>query len=263
MKFLFLILALLVSLNCTNQTSADKLKNDTAQSTPTIDTANVSNTNQWTPPPDEPVDNVKLGKLDKQNAVFEIVPEEFNGIDFGNFKYSSSREKKIIPLKNGSHQYEYKGGGCKACGGETYDLNNVYFLDLTGDAKKEAVVLLSVLSCGGSCDGGATFIYIYSADYNEPKLLWRLETGSRAYGCSIKSLAIESKKINVELFGRCYTGKDADPNSFGIMNKFNIKDSTHLVYEFSGKTFIRKLKEYISVPERNVMNYRSEINIIE
>ncbi len=60
------------------------------------------NANSWTPPPDEPVDNAKLGKLNKQNAIFEIVPDEFSKVDFENFKYPSSREKKIIPLKNGS-----------------------------------------------------------------------------------------------------------------------------------------------------------------
>ncbi|MBA2620155.1 MAG: hypothetical protein H0U87_03030 [Acidobacteria bacterium] len=190
------------------------------------------------------------------------MPDEFSKVDFKNFKYISSREKKIIPLRNGSYQYEYKGDGCIACGGETFDLGKVYYLDLFGDAKKEAVVMLSVLSCGGSCDGGADFIYIYSANHNKPKLLWRLETGSNGYGCGIKSLAIESKKINIELFGKCKTGKDIETSSMGF-TKFNVKDSTRLLYEFDGKTFVRKHKEYISVPERNVMNYISEISISE
>ncbi len=161
-----------------------------------------------------------------------------------------------------TYQYEYKGGGCKGYGGETYDLNDVYFLDLTGDEKKEAIVMLSVLSCGGSCDGGAYFIYIYSANYYKPKLLWRLETGDRAYGCSLKSLAIERKKINIELFGRCVSDKGEEKET-RIMNKFSVPDTTHYIYEFNGETFVRKHKDYTSVPERNVMNYTSEISISE
>ncbi len=262
MKILFLISALFVLSNCASQTSADKIKNNSAQTTPTIVNANNVNANNWTLPPNEPVDNVKLGKLEKQNAVFKIVPEEFSKVDFENFKYPSSGEKKIIPLKNGSYEYEYKGNGCIACGGEEYNLGNVYYLDLTSDEKKEAIIMLSVLSCGGSCDGGATFIYIYSANYSKPQLLWRLETGSLGYGCAIKSLAIEAKKINIELFGRCKTGKDIETASMGL-TKFEVKDSTRLIYEFDGKTVVRKHKEYISVSERNVMNYACEISIAE
>ncbi len=82
--------------------SADKIENNSAQTTPAIANTNNVNANSWTPPPDEPVDNAKLGKLNKQNAIFEIVPDEFSKVDFENFKYPSSREKKIIPLKNGS-----------------------------------------------------------------------------------------------------------------------------------------------------------------
>lgn len=257
MKILFLILALLVLSDCANQTSADKIELDKIQPTPIINKTEISNANQWTPPPRESVDNAKLGKLEKQNAAFKIVPEEFSKVDFGNFKYPSSREKKIIPLKDGGYQYDYETSG-----GETYSLKNVYFLDLTGDRKKEAIVLLSVVSCGGSCDGGANFIYIYSTHHNKPKLIWHLETGSTGYGCGIKSMAIEPKKINIELFGRCSTGKNIETNSLGL-SKFSVKDSTRLLYEFDGKKFVRKQKEYISVPERSVMNYLPEISISE
>jgi hypothetical protein len=52
------------------------------------DNANVSNTNQWRLPPDEPVDNAKLKKLEIQNAPFKIVPEEFSKVDFKNFELS-------------------------------------------------------------------------------------------------------------------------------------------------------------------------------
>lgn len=90
--------------------------------------------------------------------------------------------------------------------------------------------------------------------------MWHLETGSTGYGCGIKSMAIEPKKINIELFGRCSGGNNIETNSLGL-SKFSVKDSTRLLYEFDGKNFVRKQKEYISVPERSVMNYLPEISI--
>ncbi len=261
MKTLFFVLALLILSNCASQTSADKIGNDTPYPKPTIDNANIPNVNQWTPPPDEPVDKAKLEKLEKQNAPFKVVPEEFSKVDFKNFNYSSSREKKIIPLKNGSYEYEYKGNGCIVCGGEKYYLSDVYFLDLTGDAKKEAIVLLSVLSCGGSCDGGAKFSYVYSIVKNNPKLIWRFETGSLGYGMGLKSFTVRDKKIIIEQFGG-YISKKDEKKGIG-MNKFHSENTTLSIFGFNGKKITQEKQEIISVPTRNVMNYLAEISINE
>ena len=264
MKSIFLISALLIISGCSHFGTNENPKNETVN--PNLEADISKNVNQKILTNSvEPVDDVKLGRLEKQNSVFKVVPQEFAKVNFKNFNYPSNREVRVISLKNGGYEYAYKApkGEKYGSGGEDYDLKNVYFLDVTGDKKKEAIVLISVLSCGGSCDGGAYLLYIYSANYKKPKLLWRLETGSRAYGCSIKSLSIETSKINIELFGRCITEKDVEDDSLGILPKFNIKDSTQLLYEFDGKSFARKRKEYVSVPERNIVNYNSEISLIE
>jgi len=120
MKIFLLILALLPLANCANQTSVDKIRNDTAHSTPTIENANNVNANNWQPIQYEAdkIDKVKRAELDAQNEKFRQVPDEFKGVDFKNFKYPYAR------LKNGEYVEEDK----KHIGGTTYSFDDAFLL---------------------------------------------------------------------------------------------------------------------------------------
>ena len=60
------------------------------------------------------------------------VPATFKGIDFKHLSYPTSFRKKYIPLHDGT--YEIPGG----TGGDTFELEGVDYVDITGDGKKDA-----------------------------------------------------------------------------------------------------------------------------
>jgi hypothetical protein len=127
---------------------------------------------------------------------------------------------------------------------------------VTGDGKKDAVVRLHRVSCGGSCDGGSHLFYVYSARRNRPNLYWRIETGSLGYGCGLKSLDIKGRKVTLELFNQCRRKsvsfeREALPED-GV-GKFGATAYTRFRFVSNGKTF--------PFPQGDVMNYRAEINI--
>ena len=134
---------------------------------------------------------------------------------------------------------------------------DVYYTDVTGDRIPEAVVMLSHVECGGSCDGGAALIYIYAAHKGKLKKLWRYETGSLAYGCGLKSFSIQERQITLETFGQCWRPATEYPGS----RKAFIADLTRSVFRFNGKRFTRRSVEIISRPETDVKNYKAEILI--
>lgn len=191
-----------------------------------------------------------------QNERFKIIPEEFKQIDFNNFSYPykfqyGSKRKINIVLKKGEVKYEFKDNK------GWFNLSDVYYVDLTGDEKQEAVVMLSHVSCGVSCDGGSALFYVYTLQQNKLKPLWKYETGSLAYGCGLKSLTVQNRKISMQLFGRCIAEKEESAS----IGKFQVKDITRLSFGFNGTKLLEEEKEFISAPERNVVNYRPQISI--
>ncbi|MDQ3713847.1 MAG: hypothetical protein M3388_16730 [Acidobacteriota bacterium] len=237
MKILFIILALVILSNCASQTSADKIENDTARPKPTVNNSNNANVNNWKPIQNEAnkIDENKQKELDDQNEKFRQVPDEFIKIDFKNFKYPYAR------LKNGEYIEERKNRS----GGTTYSFDDVFFINLNGDKKKEAVVMLYAVSCGGSCDGGKSIVHFYSSEKSKPKLLDWIELGSRSGGCSLKSLKIVNKKIFIEQFGKCSKNSSYEENRV-YSCKFCIKDLTCSVYTIKIPNFsesqVRKSK---------------------
>lgn len=141
-----------------------------------------------------------------------------------------------------------------------------FYIDLTDDDKKEAIVFVGKVDCGVSCDGGSDLIYVYSAAPIKPKLLWHLETGSLGYGCAVKSFDVQNKRLTFEVFGQCALKNNSleisDKSSAGL-NKFVFTDSTRFVFEFDGRSFKAQSREVIPVGARSVMNYTSEIKINE
>ena len=82
-----------------------------------------------------------------------------------------------------------------------FDLNDVFYTDLTGDDSPEAIVMLTHLECGRSCDGGKNLIYIYSLNAGSFKEILNYETGSGEAGCSLKSLIVKTKSFPLSCLG--------------------------------------------------------------
>lgn len=233
--------------------SAFRNKNVSAAPNPTANTYDASDSSTTTAPD---VEQVKRHEREAQNERFKTAPEEFKQIDFANFTYPykfANNKKRSFTLKDGEYEYEFSDDR------GWFRFSDAYYVDLTGDGDPEAIVLLSRVSCGGSCDGGASLFYIYMAHQNKLEPVWQYDTGSLGYGCGLKSFTVKNRKITLELFGRCF---DERKKSL-VTEKFRIEDTTRFTFGFKGKKFIEEKKEFITVPERSVLNYESEIRINE
>jgi len=132
-----------------------------------------------------------------QLARFRSIPGNFSEVDFENFSYGSYTSSDLKPLSlNLTDGKMWDDSGW-------FNLQDVYYKDLTGDGSPEAIVRILHLRCQGSCDGGADLFYIYSRRNGKLKNIWRYETGSYAYGCGLKSFALGNKQILLELKGPC------------------------------------------------------------
>ncbi len=256
MKILFLIVALFILTNCANRISSIVNENVSIEPNATINNSNVVNVNNWTRIIEEAdkINKDKRKELDVQNEKFRQTPEEFKNVDFENFKYP------IVSLENG--EKDERNPKNPLAGGQSYTLSDVFYIDLIGDAKKEAVVMLYVVGCGASCDGGRDIIYFYSSQKGKTKLLDEIETGSKSGGCSLKSLIIKDKKIVTEQFGRCVKKSDSDENQ-DYSCKFCVRDRTRSIYSFANGELRRESNEVIEVSESDLMKYSPEINMNE
>jgi hypothetical protein len=256
MKILFLTAALFLSSNCADRISAVKNKNVLVKQNVAIDNSNDVNANNRMRRTEEAakIDHDKRKELDVQNEKFRQTPEEFKDVDFENFKYP------ITHLKNGKK--DERNPKNPLAGGQTFTLSDVFYIDLNGDRKKEAVVMLYAVGCGASCDGGKNIIYFYSPENGKAKLLDQIDTGSKSSGCSLKSLVIKNKKIITEQFGRCLKKSDTDENQ-GYSCKFCVRDRTRSVYSFANRELRRESNDVTEITESDVMNYQAEISISE
>lgn len=200
------------------------------------------------------VEQTKQSEVEAQNEKFKIVPEEFKQIDFKNFlyPYKFSNGKKSITLKGGEYEYDFTDDR------GWFSLSDVYYTDLTNDGNPEAIVFLSHVSCGVSCDGGSRLFYIYTVQQNKLKSVWKYGTGSQGYGCSLKSFTVKNRKITIELFGQCVGRTE---NYSGV--KFQVEGTTKLILTFDGKRIAEDKKEFTFASERSVINYQPEISISE
>jgi len=143
--------------------------------------------------PLEPSESSHVDPLDR----FRFVPENFSKVDFKNFSYgvySVSVGKPVSLTLNDGKMWDDSGW---------FNLEDVYYQDVTGDGSPEAIVRLLHLRCSGSCDGGADLFYIYSRRNGRLKNIWQYETGSYAYGCGLKSFSLRGKQVVLELTNGC------------------------------------------------------------
>jgi len=180
---------------------------------------------------------------------FRIVPRNFSEVDFQNFSYGLYSSPELKPLSltlTDGKMWDDSGW---------FNLQDVYYQDITGDGSPEAIVRLLHLRCHGSCDGGSDLFYIYSRRNDKLKNIWRYETGSYAYGCGLKSITFGDKEITAQLFGRCSTQAMVSPGPA----KFLVEDLTFTIFEFDGRQFRTRLMKYIPESLSNVKNWEPEI----
>jgi hypothetical protein len=247
----FLGFTLLLALSCASQQVPKRT--DTANQTPA-----------QTPMPALVADSPPSSDSSERARV--EVPPEFKGIDFKNFSYPTNLRGKIR-LRDGERIYENQEGG----GGDTYHFGSIGFADLTGDARKEAVVQLVQVSCGGSCDGGSHLFYFYSLKKHSPLLFWRIETGSTAYQeCGLKSFQLAKRKLALEVFQTCrIRGTKFQPRAESAENdencpvtKFSAQTFTWFEFEFRNGKVIPSERKALPYPPCDVKNYKAPVTIL-
>lgn len=180
---------------------------------------------------------------------FRLIPGNFSDVDFQNFSYGAYTSPDLKPLTltlTDGKMWDDSGW---------FNLQDVYYNDITGDGSPEAIVRLLHLRCHGSCDGGSDLFYIYSRRNGKLKNIWRYETGSYAYGCGLKSITLGDKQIVMELFGRCSIQAMVSPGPA----KYLVEDLTATILEFDSRQFRTKSMKYIPESLSNVKNWEAQI----
>jgi len=115
------------------------------------------------------------------------------------------------------------------------------YMDVTGDGKDEALVVLKVETAGSAIP---QFVYIYDWKDEKPELIWYFRTGDRADG-GLKSMNVESGQFVVELFGQdrfllggIETGKITDDYEQLCCPTY----FTRTYYKWNGKNFLMNKK---------------------
>lgn len=188
------------------------------------------------------------------------VPVEFSGIDFKNLAYPINSKPGRVRLKDGRVEFFED----KDPGNSWFEFKDVDYVDLTGDEKREAVVRLVWVACGGSCDGGSFLFYFYSIENGRLKPLSRIEMGSLAYECGLKLFVLSKRTLTLEAFRQCSfdgvslrSAYDADERG----GKFIAKEFTRFTLTFDKRRFVSKKREVIPNPEIDVKNYPVKITI--
>lgn len=250
MKVIFLFASLFLLLSCAKQPANQQFEQTLVDSATISHISKVNSVQYLTE-----ISEAKRKEIEERNAKFEVVPDEWKQIDFENYAYPNNWEKKNITLKDG--KYEFNSSNHRGF----VVFGNVFYLDLTNDKNKEAIVYLTEFNCGGGCDGGSENFYVFTLNKLKPKIIWEYSGGSRGYDGGLKSFVIKNKEITTEKFEGC-TESDVR-NSADCFGKFWAKTISRQTVFFDDKQAIEKSKEIIETDVMNVMNYSSEISVSE
>lgn len=115
------------------------------------------------------------------------------------------------------------------------------FMDVTGDAQDEALVILKIETGGSAIP---QIVYVFTWKDGKPELIWPFRTGDRADG-GLKDLRAENGELVVELYGQ-------DRFVLGQMETGKIGDDreqlccptyfTRSFYKWNGKNFLMQRK---------------------
>ncbi|MDT7602523.1 MAG: hypothetical protein QOF61_520 [Acidobacteriota bacterium] len=197
-----------------------------------------------TPAPDGKVD---VGSTD--SATKKDVPAEFAKIDFTNLSYPVNWKKKRVRLKNGSHDYNDPEDYWNS-----FVLGEVYYVDFTGDGKKEAIVELIWEHCGGTCEGHSHLFYFYEIQRGRLTLLQHIKAGSLFYGCGLKSFTPSRETLTIEVFREC-SYSDGAFISKQQFSKYEAHEFTRFTFKAVRGKFALKKSEVLPHPSGDVLQY--------
>jgi hypothetical protein len=250
---IFILLLIAMLLGCTVG-SAEKFspgnghQSENPAPTPTV---------QHEDPTEPPISSEEREALETPTKAFRIPSPEFENVDFRNHAYpytDDGTDQILVKLRDGHFEDEQTRDGW-------FDFEDVFYTDLTGDGKKEAIVFLYHVACGGSCDGGAFNLFVFdpTGNLDKPSVI---ELGSTGYGCAARTIKLVRDKIVMDLFGDCALedGYLKPTDESQGMSKFRIKDTTHLVLAYHGG-FAQESRYVTKVPERSVLNFQYLVGV--
>lgn len=181
----------------------------------------------------------------------EIADAESLAVDFKNFSFPdfNSKDQRNFTLKNGIFK------NLKAKSGETtiYRFRKVFYFDVTGDKKTEAIVHIFASACE-DCAPQSIF-YLYSNEKNQPQEIWKIAFGTQEK-CGLKDVLFDKAQVVLEVFGDC------ELNGWKIAQNLTSKKnavSTRFTFDYQNKEFFQISKEFFPFSENEIQTYRSQL----
>ena len=116
-----------------------------------------------------------------------------HGVDFRNFTYPGIWYKEPFRLTKGTVEVQHEH--CVSL----YTFDDVRYVNLTGGARKEALVTINDLTACGS-SGVSLYFYVYSLVGNRPRLLWKFGSGADSEA-GLKDFHLVGRTLVFELYG--------------------------------------------------------------
>lgn len=189
--------------------------------------------------------------IDAQSVETNGKNVELRASDFKNYSFQSFTGTIPIVLRNGKSQ--------NAAPGVKYTLRKVYFFDLDGDGKDEAVAHIIANGCEPGCDSSSLF-YIFTADGKRVKMLWKFAVGGDTLG-GLKAVTFSDKKIILETFGNCaFENQITRPEVDLRTNpKLKTNDYTRFVFALEDNKYQLKDRTVLPWTRKSLVGYKSQI----
>lgn len=166
-------------------------------------------------------------------------------LDFKNFTYPSPSARKRVTVRDGELEYPTEPG----CG-QSFSVEEVRYIDFTGDGADEALVrFIDQQACGSSWT--SVNYFVYTIRKGRPRLLWSFATGSEAFG-GAKEFRVEGDGLVLELYGtwRPSGEKIVYEDEKGLPFRCDRCTNHYSVYRvaWDGERFRRKSLEVVECP---------------
>lgn len=190
-----------------------------------------------------------------RNERYREVPASFKRIDFRNRSYGNYmfQDGRYVDLTMTAGQY-----GLFVDVSHWFTVRDVFYTDLTGDRRPEAIVRMSHLRCRQSSDGVADLFYAYTLDQGALREIWQFETGTWVYGCGLKTFTTKDQQIEVELFGSCTNMTVSSVSQPHVVDML-----TRLDFRYDGERFVSHARRLLPLPAGKDVHYETQIRIAE